>query len=320
MNTLETIKKMNKGDTGVATVAIVDAIVRQTKSKTPKDYLTLTLQDKTGTIKAKVWDWDGDGPPQGTIWKIQYELDFWNDSPQLVLRDYKDIPRENVDDGLFLPTLTVEEFAYYRNVFDKLLGKIKDAKLAHFVKFTLVEYYPKFFTAIGGKENHHARLGGLLEHTCHVTASALAMAESYKGTPKYDLIDKDLLVAGALLHDLAKVDTYTTEDLVLDFSVQGQLISDYDMGPAYLREAYLQAGKPISEGRMLGLMHILCSHHGTEFSNKPPSTFSAWLIHAADFADARTDKIAEKMPEDSIMGDERIWNLGNKVFDERRMK
>jgi 3'-5' exoribonuclease len=320
MNTIELIKKQTKGEMGVSTVAIVDAVVRQTKSKTPKDYLTLTLQDKTGTVKAKVWDWAGDAPPAGTIWKIKFELDFWNDTPQLVVRDFRELPRENVDEGLFLPSLTPEEFAHYHKMFNELLAKIKDAPLRKFVKWTLGTYYPTFFTATGAKANHHARLGGLLEHTCHVTAGALALAESYKETPKYDLIDMDLLIAGALLHDLAKIDTYTTENLVLDYSVQGQLVSDYDLSPAYLREAYIVADKPISEMRMLGLQHILVSHHGKEYSNKPPSTFSAWLVHAADISDAYTDKIATNIPEeDEVMSRESNWSFGNKIFDERKL-
>lgn len=319
MNTIENIKKMKEEERGVAMLAVANAEVRQTTTK--KDFLSLTFVDKTGTIKAKVWDWNTstDEVNTGDVWKIKFEYSPFKGSPQIVVRDYRVIPREDVDDGLFIDSLTNEQFAHYRKVFSDLVDRIQDADLRGFVRFTLTEYFPSYLSSTGARLNHHARLGGLLEHSCHVTMAALALADSYKGTPKHELIDYDLLIAGGLLHDLAKIDTYTTDNLILEYSVQGHLVSDYDLSPAYLREAYVAADRPISEARMLALQHILVSHHGPQFSNKPPSTFSAWLIHAADIMDAYTEKIYMNMP-DGVMTTENIWNFGNRVFDERKLK
>jgi len=319
MNTVENIKKLQDGENGVATLAVANAEVRQTTKKT--DFLSLTLVDKTGTIKAKIWDWNtstGEVIP-GTVWKLKFEFSPFKGSPQLVVRDFKEIPRDNVDSGLFIDSLTPDQFTFYRGLLDRLINQIDDSSLRDFVKYTLTEHFPSFLSSTGAKAIHHARLGGLLEHTCHVAMGAIGLADAYSGTPKHDLIDYDILIAGALLHDLSKIDTYTTENLILDYSIQGTLISDYDMSPAYLREAYIAAGKPISELRLLALQHILVSHHGKEYSNKPPSTFSAWLVHAADISDASIDAIVQNLPEDGIISNEKVWSLGNKVVDERRL-
>jgi 3'-5' exoribonuclease len=316
--TVEEIKKLQDGEGGQATLAVANSEVRQTK--TQKDFLSLTFVDKTGSIKAKVWDWNTSTEEvcPGTVWEIKFEYSPFKGSPQLVVRKFREIPRENVDKGLFIDSLTPGEFAHFRDLLEGLIRRIKDKALSDFVRFTLTEYYPSFLTSTGARSNHHNRLGGLLEHSCQVASGAYALGQAYQGTPKYDLIDFDLLIAGALLHDLAKIDTYTTENLILEYSLQGTLISDYDLSPAYLREAWIANGKPISELRLLGLQHILCSHHGKEFSNKPPSTFSAWLVHAADISDAYTDKVAVHMPE-GIMGTENVWSFGNKIVDERKL-
>lgn len=314
------ISGLQPKEKGVAMLAVGHAEIRETSRKT--HFLSLTLLDRTGSVQAKIWDWDTGTPSFaiGTVLEVQFEYSPFKGSSQIVVRDFRVVPKENVDSGLFIDSLTPEQFAHYRAILGRLIDDITDKSLREFVRYTLFEHFPAFLSSTGAKANHHNRLGGLLEHTCHVTLSAIGLADAYKYSSKHELIDYDLLIAGALLHDLAKIDTYTTENNVLDYSLQGTLTSDYDMGPAYVREAWIAADKPISELRLLGIMHILVTHHGKEFSNKPPSTFSAWLVHAADLADAYVDKIEAYMPEDTIMSNERLWSLGNKVVDERKLK
>ena len=134
MNTIELIKTMQDRETGEATVAVALAEVRQTK--TQKDYLSLMLADKTGTIKGKVWDWNTSDPAvlPGTVWDIKFEYSPYQGSPGLVVRKFREVPTENVDDGLFIDSLTTEQFKYYNGELKSLVGQIKDDLLQRYIQ------------------------------------------------------------------------------------------------------------------------------------------------------------------------------------------
>jgi len=317
MNTIELIKKMKDAERGIATVAIANAEVR--KTKTQKDFLSLAFVDKTGTIQAKIWDWNtsnGEVLP-GTVWKIKFEYSPYQGSPQIVVRDFKEVPIENVDKGLFIDSLTQEEFRFYNEELKTLIGQIGDKALREFVHATIFKVFPEYLSSVGAKSNHHARLGGLLQHSVRVTRNAQSMANAYKGTPTYDLIDMDLIIAAGLLHDLSKIGSYTTEGMIIDQSLEGTLTRHYDTGPAYLMKSYLEQNEPISNKRMLALVHIMVTHHGIERSEQPPSTISAWIIHCSDLADCFIDALENHM--DGMVSNDKLWLIKNKVIDEREL-
>ena len=318
MKTIEQIKLLRPKEKAKAMVIVSDSEVRKTAKST--DFLSLVLADKTGTIKAKIWDWNTShmSLEVGSIWLVDAEFSPFRDAPQVVLRSWEEVRPDKVDKGLFIDSLSVEEFRYYRDELERLIKLIGDEGLRMFVHDTVFRVFPDFLSSVGAKINHHARLGGLLEHSVHVTKAALAMARSYQDTPKWKLINTDMLIAGGILHDISKIGGYTTADNVIGMTLEGVLTRHYDMGPAYLQEAYLTLGKPINYNTYLGIVHIAVTHHGPELSEMPPSTMSAWFIHAADMADAFNDSLADHLGED-IISKERSWVVGNKVVDEKRL-
>ena len=310
---IEQIKQMEDRVMGTAMLAVVSAEVRLTKSQS--EFLSITFSDKTGVLKGKIWDWSGDAPLPGTLWDMQFEYSPFKNSPQVVVREYQEVDKSKVDAGLFIDSLSQDEFKFYHEELKDIINSIKDKPLRDFVADVVYKHFPEFTSSVGAKLNHHGRLGGLMQHSVRVTRNAQSMANAYKGTPTFDLIDMDLLLAGAILHDLSKVGEYTTENLIIDHTLEGTLTRHYDTGPAYLMEAYLKSGEPISRERLLGLTHIAVTHHGIEFSEKPPSTITAWLIHGADLVDCFVDALEGHM--DGTISPDKLWVLGNKVVDER---
>jgi 3'-5' exoribonuclease len=324
MLTAEQIKQMKKGQPGKATLAVLNSEVRETARKS--NYLNLTLGDKTGAIPAKIWDWDINTPMDvGEILNVEFEFSPFNDSPQVVVKDYARVDKKGLDAGLFIDSLSKEEFVFYIDELNALIKEIKDKNLRNFVKFVVFDYYPQFKSSVGGKVNHHSKLGGLLQHSVRVTRSAQAMANSYKGTPVYDFVDMDLLIAGGLLHDLGKVGEYTTQNMVIEHTVEGNLTTHYNTGPAYLTQAFMHhvlqdKSAEIGQGRMQALIHIMVTHHGIELSTHSPSTVSAWFIHSADISDCFTDAIVSNLDGKSVMSKDKVWVLKNRVVDERLLR
>ena len=132
--------------------------------------------------------------------------------------------------------------------------------------------------------HHHAYANGLLEHTVSVAACAKAMAESMAASG-YD-VDKEIVIAGALLHDIGKLESYRMAP-VPEITVEGALLDHVAQG--YLRFSELSAQFGLSEKLRTHLSHILLSHHGQREFGSPvvPATPEALIVSSADELDFR---------------------------------
>ena len=135
--------------------------------------------------------------------------------------------------------------------------------------------YDKFLTNPAGMRLHHAYLGGLLQHSVDVTSLAIAMAEQIDG------VDKDLVVAGALLHDIGKL-REISQEVGFPYTNEGRLLGHIAMSALMVQEAAAKLRMP---GSVLEkLLHILLSHHGENEKGSPVacSTKEAFIVHYAD--------------------------------------
>ena len=314
------IKKLSKGDTFEGHYAITDTSLR--KSKNGKDFLACKLVDATGEIQAKVWDFIGKVPSSGEVWKTTCQYSPFAGRPQVVIRNRKVVPVEEVDKSLMIDSLTPEQFRLYNNRLESLIKRIKNDGLRFLVDSIVHKVYPEYLTCTGAKSNHHARIGGLLQHSVDVTTMALGMAEAYRDMPKYEMINFDMLIAGGLLHDLGKIREYTDESNTLEFTFEGSLLRSYNTSPQYLIMAWKDLGEPVPYESLLGIIHIMVTHHGPELSAVPPSTITAWLIHGADLADCFAEAVADKISEGTDergVAIEKAWIIKNKIVDERKL-
>jgi 3'-5' exoribonuclease len=177
----------------------------------------------------------------------------------------------------------------------------------------------KFLRAPAGVKNHHAYPGGLLEHVVSLMEVAAAIV------PHYPQLDADLMLAGAFLHDIGKVDELTY-DRELGYSDEGQLVGHIVMAvgilDAKIQEAQELTGEPFPTRLQTTLKHIIVSHHGEyEFgSPKLPMTPEAMALHYLDNMDAKL-----QLFDTLIQGDantDSSWtpfypNLGRKLYKGR---
>lgn len=135
--------------------------------------------------------------------------------------------------------------------------------------------YDKFLTNPAGMRLHHAYLGGLLQHSVDVASLAVAMAEQIDG------IDKDLVIAGALLHDIGKL-REISQEVGFPYTNEGRLLGHIAMSALMVQDAASKLRMPNSV--LEKLLHILLSHHGENEKGSPVacSTKEAFIVHYAD--------------------------------------
>ena len=149
------------------------------------------------------------------------------------------------------------------------------------------EFVNKFKTAPAGKKMHHAYIGGLLEHTLSMVSLADKIAGHYSG------IDRDLLLSGAVLHDIGKIDEFEYQ-FKIDYSDKGRLLNHIVIGIKMVDDK-LSGIEHFPEDQVLLLKHMIVSHHGTrEFgSPEPPKTIEAVLLNYIDEIDSKVNAIRD---------------------------
>ncbi len=260
------------------------------KARNGDDYVGLKLKDKSGTIDAKIWNnllHLKDKFEEGDFVKITGESNYYNDNWQIIIKSVEKIGDKDINKADFLPasknnieTMKNELFTIINGVnnqsLKKLLLSIFDDKA----------FMDKFCVAPAAKTMHHAYAGGLIEHTVSVAKLAKEMVEYYQG------IDKDLLVACALCHDIGKA--YELDALTFGYTTQGKLIGHIVLSYTIVQNKIEKFGL-ISKERALNLLHCILSHHGEyEFgSPKKPKTKEAVLFHLIDMLDSRMQPVSD---------------------------
>ena len=219
-----------------------------------------------------------------------------------------------------------EDFVHVdRDQIEKLVGQAKELlnamKDEHLVRLanSFLEDEPfmrKFTMAPAAIKNHHAYRGGLLDHVVQLMRLARKVAEDY------DEIDDDLLVMGAFLHDVGKIDELTYQR-DLGYSDEGQLIGHLVMGVSILERQIEKVSAPIDNyvfpyELALRLKHMIVSHHGRlEFgSPKVPMTLEAVALSYIDDLDAKIRNFKQLMDDDANDGPWTTYhpNLERKLF------
>ncbi len=257
------------------------------------NFLNVTLSDKTGTLKGVVWDnvdQIAAHVTSGDFVSIRGTVSEYKGTLQLVVKAMDVCAHEAVDPSDFLPatsrdidgmfqrlvTITASlTTPYLKKLFDAFW---KDEELVR-----------KFKTAPAAKKMHHAYIGGLLEHTLSMASLADKVAGHYSG------IDRDLLVSGAVLHDIGKTDEFEYQ-FKIDYTDEGRLLNHIVIGLKMVDEK-LSGIEDFPEDQIFLLKHMMVSHHGArEFgSPEPPKTIEAVLLNYIDEIDSKVNGIRDFM-------------------------
>jgi 3'-5' exoribonuclease len=181
---------------------------------------------------------------------------------------------------------------------DAYIGSIRDRPLRSLLRRCLGRETATgraFRQHSAATRNHHAYLYGLLEHTLSVTGVCLRLAEHYK--EQGVLLDRDLLIAGALLHDIGKTVEIDAPPAPA-YTTPGKLLGHIVIGINLVgKEGAQVAG--LSEERLLLVQHLIASHQGKPEWDSPrvPQTLEAFVLHHADDLDAKRNQVASALAD-----------------------
>jgi len=268
--------------------------VRQKKTGEP--YLSLTLVDRTGEIDAKMWDNVGevmDTFDRDDFIKVKGLLQIYQNRPQFTVHKMMKLDDREVDFADYFPASArdpMEMFAELRQI----VSSVKNAHIRRLLNaFMDDEPLARLYrSAPAAKSVHHAYLGGLIEHVLSLCHLCRQMAKHYP------FLDLDILLAGAVLHDVGK-----TQELVYDrsfgYSSEGQLLGHIVIGLRMFHEKV--AAQPDFPPKLRTLIeHLIVSHHGElEFgSPKVPQFPEAMLFHHLDNLDSKMECMRAMIAKD----------------------
>ncbi len=280
-------------------------------AKTGKPYLTLKLMDKTGEVEGKVWDnvdqlsasFDKDD-----FIAVRSKATVYLGKMQLVIAELKRVPDQEVNLADFLPEAgrpIAEMVAELTSLLETLGDPYLKRLLAAF--FDDSAFMSLYSSAPAAKGMHHVYLGGLLEHSLAVARLVDRIVPLYEG------INRDLLIAGALLHDVGKV-REMTYSRSFDYTDEGKLLGHITIGVEMIQEKIIAIGGIPQELALL-LKHMILSHHGQyEFgSPKRPKTVEATILNYLDDLDSKINGIRSHIGREPEGGSR--WTSYHRLYD-----
>jgi len=280
-------------------------------AKNGKPYLTIRLMDKSGEVDAKVWDNADQVAAQferNDFLAITAKASVYLGKMQLVVSELRRMPEEQVELADFLPE-TESDIREMEARLHLLVATMENVWLRQLLEgfFAESRFMAQYRMAPAAKGMHHVYLGGLLEHSLAVAALVDAMVPLYEG------LDRDLLIAGALLHDVGKVRemTYTRS---FDYSDEGKLLGHITIGVEMIHERIMAIADFPPELGML-LKHMLLSHHGQyEYgSPKRPKTVEATVLSYLDDLDSKINGIRTHIRREGEMAGN--WTSYHRLYD-----
>ena len=283
------------------------------KDSKGNDYVDMNLTDRTGEINCKIWNWDPEAetPEAGQPIKVRGTIQEYNGRLQLRVEKWRLCTEDDpVDMNVLVPCAPRKPEDMFKDIEDAI-EHFADEDLKKLTRgmLNLAGDRLKWFPA--AQRMHHAERSGLLHHTTDMLRLADAMLNIYPW------LNRDLLKAGVIIHDLGKIDEMKSDQTgnVTDYTRDGQLLGHLVRGITNLNKVAEETG--VTGECLILLEHMLLSHHGeSEFgSPKPPMFPEAEALHWIDIMDARMNtmkSVTDKTPPGAFS--EKIFSLDRRVY------
>lgn len=295
---------------------------REEKKQASGDpFVLLTLGNASGRLgTAPLWsnqlDW-ALGAERGKVVQVIGEVALFHGKRQLRLTaPLRVLPDAAVRPEQFLPSIAVAPETLWEWI-DRVRGEIRSGALRRAIDLFFADdaFREQFERVPASVAGHHAAVGGLLLHVTEVATIARNSARVMKA-------NADLVVVGALLHDIGKVRAYDITPTGFALTTEGALVGHVVLGSLMLQERL--ASVPLDElsaSQRLELQHLILSHHGSLEFGSPvqPMTVEAELLHWADETSAKANDMGESLAEDEHFGDREVserrpWRVGRRVW------
>jgi 3'-5' exoribonuclease len=307
------VAQLHDGDSIEQTFVISGKQIATTANN--KLYIKAECSDATGQIHVRVWNAARDMyerlPSTGYV-TVRGRVETYQGHLQLVADSILPVTDYSTLDLSELLKHTSKNVPEMLTRVRTIVGSIRDKQLAALVQAFLndAELMKKFSLSPAAVGMHHAWIGGLLEHTLSLLELALLIC------PRYPDIDQDLVLAGLFLHDIGKTTelSYTTG---FEYTDQGRLVGHVVTGAIWIElraaEAAAKLGEPFRRDLLMGLQHIVLSHHGEpEFGAAvTPKTPEAILVNMIDNLDAKTQMAIDAVAAPT---EDQSWTEYHKAF------
>lgn len=279
-------------------------------TKNGKTYLNVILQDKSGTLDAKVWDPNSAGieefEPMDYI-EVGGDVSSFQGALQISVKRVRVCREGEYNPADYLPVSKKDIEGMYQELLAMIQRTknpfLKELLEAFFVKDA--DFIKKFKNSSAAKSVHHGFVGGLLEHTLSVAK----MCEFY--CTQYPMLKRDLLITAALVHDMGKIreiSPFPLNDYTDDGNLLGHIVMGVEMVGEKVRD--IPGFPPVLAGE---IKHCILAHHGEyEYgSPKKPAIMEAVALNFADNTDAKMETFTELLENT----DQTEWLGFNRLFD-----
>ena len=304
------IKDIRPGSDVTGLFCVSSESMRQTRNGAP--FISLTVSDNTGSMEARIWDRARELDilfEKGDIVELQAEAVEFNGQCQPKVNHLRQIEREEeINPAMFLPSAPIDRNEYW-NLCRKAIRSVKNRELKRVLEelFSPNNIKDAFCQAPAAKKMHHAYIGGLLEHSVNLLKLSGLVCKLYPH------LDRDLMVAVSLCHDIGKTRELSWKKPPIDYTDQGRLLGHIAMGLQMVEGAIDAARLRGGSGSMLALKHIILSHHGQREFGSPvlPMTEEAVVFHMIDDLDAKLNFLNNLKKE----GPEPGWTDFQRLFE-----
>lgn len=268
--------------------AVVDREIRPKRNG--GSYLALRLADRSGELDAKVWD-NPEAVSQlfasGDVIKVRGTVERYNDKPQLIVGRLRRCEPHEYVPADFYPTSSRDPEEMFGEL-QSFVAMIRDQNVRELVESVVNDccISERLRTAPAALKIHHAFRSGLLEHILSLCSLAVAL------TAHYPRLNLDWLIAGAVLHDLGKIDTLALNGVRFDYTARGQLLEHVTLGLEIL-ERYVSRLVDFPTELKTILQHLIVSHHGDldKGALRRPMLPEAFALSILDLLDARMEQV-----------------------------
>lgn len=314
------VEQLVEGETIRAVFLVTDKSIRATKSGKP--FLALTLSDKSGSIDAKVWE---QAEAIATRFEaddfvaVEAQVDSWQSNLQLNVRDIQKLDDSAVAFEDFVPVSRWPRHALLEQLQGVVRAQVSSADLQRFFDALFADeaLMQRYETAPAATGNHHAFLGGLVEHSLSMTRLAVQIGQHY-GAYYPGLLDTDLLIAGTVLHDIGKC-YELSYSRSFSYTDEGQLVGHIVQGVEMVTAIAARLKPALPAELLTQIKHLILAHHGKKEFGSPvlPRTPEAMVLHEIDMIDSRMNMLANIAEQHDPGADNAAWSGYQRLFQGR---
>jgi len=289
------IKQLVSSDEFTGFYLLKELDIRQTNATPPKDYFDLVLCDSTGQLPAKMWDVSATDKetffPMGLV-KVRGIVQTYRERLQVKIVQMRPAkPEDQVSVTDFIRSAPIRPIDLVYTI-KQATASITEPEVRTIVEYCIGKAEDKLMHYPAAKTHHHAYYAGLAYHIVRM----LELGEFI--CRQRPFLNADMLRAGIILHDVAKTEEMTAQlGVVSDYSLTGKLIGHIALASSWITEAALMNDLPLDSQRVIGLQHLVLSHHNTGEWGSPvqPQTAEAVALHYIDSLDAKLQMVEDTL-------------------------